>query len=71
MSMPTGDEIPIEERDPDEIRRGFGKLTAPQNVNCYNPAFDVTPAELIAGLITNKGLIKPVTTENIKKTFAD
>lgn len=70
MTMPTGDRIPIEERDPDEIRMGFGKLTAPADVNCYNPAFDVTPSRLIKGLITNNGLIQPVTTDNIRATIS-
>ncbi len=60
LSLDGGDAIPIEQRDPEEIRRGFGRLTAPADVPCYSPAFDVTPAELIRGLITEKGLIEPV-----------
>lgn len=69
MSLPTGDLIPIEQRDPDEIRRGFGKLTAPADVNCYSPAFDVTPNDLIAGIITEKGIIRPPYKENFAKIF--
>ncbi|MHC5108460.1 MAG: S-methyl-5-thioribose-1-phosphate isomerase [Planctomycetota bacterium] len=65
LSLSSGDEIPIEERDPDEIRRGFGKLTSPSDVNCYSPAFDVTPAEYIAGIITECGMIQPVNRENV------
>lgn len=61
----TGDDIPIEERDADEIRRGFGKLTAPADVKCHSPAFDVTPARFIRALITEKGVISPVNRENI------
>ena len=57
--LETGDLIPIEQRDPDEIRRGFGKLTAPADIAVYNPAFDVTPNELITGIITEKGIIYP------------
>jgi methylthioribose-1-phosphate isomerase len=64
-----GDSIPIEERDPDEIRRGFGVLTAPVDAPCYCPAFDVTPASLIAGIITEKGLISPVTGDSICETL--
>ena len=60
-----GDDIPIEERSPDEIRRGFGRLTAPQDVPCASPAFDVTPARLIRGLLTEGGLIEPVGVEQI------
>ena len=58
-ALATGDLIPIEQRDPDEIRRGFGKLTAPADIKVYNPAFDVTPHELITGIITEKGIIYP------------
>ena len=65
LSLASGDEIPIEERDPREITHGFGRQTAPDGVDVYNPAFDVTPAELIAGLICEKGVIQPVTRERI------
>lgn len=66
LSLPDGSSIPIEQRDPEEIRRGFGKLTVPFEAKVYNPAFDVTPATLIAGLITERGVIAPVTAENIR-----
>jgi len=62
---PSGAEIPIEQRNPDEIRRGFGKQTAPSHVQVYNPAFDVTPARYIAGIITEKGIVRPPYSENI------
>lgn len=65
LNLETGSGIPIEERDPDEIRFGFGKQTAPDSVNVYNPAFDVTPAELIKGIVTENGVISPVTPELI------
>ena len=60
LTLKTGDEIPIEERDESEITCGFGKRTAPEGVQVYNPAFDVTPARLITGIITEKGIIRPV-----------
>ena len=66
LSLPDGAAIPIEQRDPREVTHGFGRPTAPQGVQVYNPAFDVTPHELIAGIITEKGLIQPVTGENIR-----
>ena len=69
FDTPTGDDIPIESRDPDEIRRGFGRLTAPANVKCHSPAFDVTPARLIRGLITERGVITPVTRTAIARTL--
>jgi methylthioribose-1-phosphate isomerase len=68
LSLPTGDAIPIEQRAPQEVTHGFGRQTAPDGVKVYNPAFDVTPAGLIAGIITAKGLIRPVTEENIRRT---
>jgi methylthioribose-1-phosphate isomerase len=70
LSLADGSAIPIEQRDPDEIRRGFGKLTVPAQANVYNPAFDVTPADLITGLITERGVIAPVTTDSIRKVMA-
>lgn len=66
----AGGDIPIEERSPDEVRRGFGVLTAPPDVPCFTPAFDVTPAELLTGLITERGIIEPVTREAIARTMA-
>ena len=58
-SLATGALIPIEERAPEEITHGFGRQTAPDGVKVYNPAFDVTPAELIAGIITERGILRP------------
>lgn len=65
LSIPDGSQIPIEHRDPSEIREGFGRATAPPGVACYSPAFDVTPAGLIRAMITEKGVIEPVATETI------
>ncbi|MBC9783370.1 S-methyl-5-thioribose-1-phosphate isomerase [Heliobacillus mobilis] len=59
LSLKTGAEIPIEERDPEEVR-GFGDaVTAPPGVHVYNPAFDVTPAELVTAFITDRGIFRP------------
>jgi methylthioribose-1-phosphate isomerase len=52
-----------------EVTNGMGRQTAPDGVPVYNPAFDVTPAELIRGLITEKGIIHPVTTEEIARVL--
>jgi methylthioribose-1-phosphate isomerase len=68
-SIPHGADIPIEQRDPREITHGFGRQTAPEGVEVYNPAFDVTPAELIAGIITEKGVIRPVNRDTIAETL--
>jgi methylthioribose-1-phosphate isomerase len=69
ISITNGSEIPIEERDKEEITNGLGRRTAPQNVQVYNPAFDVTPNELITGIITEKGIIYPPYKENLNKLF--
>ncbi len=66
LTISNGSSIPIEQRGADEIRRGFGTLTAPAEVECYNPAFDVTPAGMIRGIITELGVIEPVTAEKIR-----
>ncbi len=71
LSLPDGSGIPIEERPAEEIRRGFGRLTAPEEVACYCPAFDVTPARLIRGIITEAGLVSPVTGKRVREIFAD
>ncbi len=65
LSISSGDEIPIEQRDGREITHGFGRQTAPDGVAVYNPAFDVTPADLIAALICEHGLIRPVSRQRI------
>lgn len=59
LETPTGAAIEIEERDPDEITRGFGRQTAPDGITVYNPAFDVTPASLVTAIITEHGIVRP------------
>ena len=67
LNLATGESIPIELRHPGEITHGFGRQTAPEGVKVYNPAFDVTPAKYIAGIITEKGVISPVTEDNVRR----
>jgi methylthioribose-1-phosphate isomerase len=69
LRLATGDAIPIEQRDAREVTHGFGRQTAPDGIRVYNPAFDVTPAQLIRGIITEKGLIEPVTDATIRATL--
>ena len=57
LRTPRGADIEIEERAPSEVREVYGVQVAPQDVNVFNPAFDVTPAELISGIITERGLV--------------
>ncbi len=61
LSLSTGAEIPIEERDPREITHPLGRRIAPEGIAAYNPAFDVTPAELITAIVCERGVIRPVT----------
>ena len=58
-SLASGGEIPIEERDPAEVRRTGTHQTAPDDSPIYNPAFDVTPAALITAIITERGVFRP------------
>ena len=59
FSLAQGSAIPIEERDPDEVRFFGERATAPSEVEVYNPAFDITPAALISAIITEKGIFTP------------
>ncbi len=67
INLKTGDMIPIEERGPEEIYSIAGHKMGPDGVNAYNPAFDITPAKYISGIITEKGIIRPPFTREIKK----
>ena len=69
LDTPTGEGIPIEERPAEEVTEGFGKRTAPQGVKVFNPSFDVTPAEYVTAIITEKGVIRPPYGDNLKKLF--
>jgi methylthioribose-1-phosphate isomerase len=67
LAMASGDQIPIEERGAEEVTHGFGRQTAPSGAKVYCPAFDVTPADLIAGIITERGLIEKPNKKTIAK----
>lgn len=66
MTITNGKEIPIEVRAAEEVTHGFNCQTAPDEVNVYNPAFDVTPASLIHSIITEKGIVNPVSIDAIR-----
>lgn len=66
FQIKSGAGIPVEERHEIEITEGFGQRTAPAGVKVYNPAFDVTPAYLITGFITEKGIVKPPFNGNLE-----
>jgi methylthioribose-1-phosphate isomerase len=66
-TLATGDQIPIEERDPSEITQVGATRLAPAGARVFAPAFDVTPADLITGIVTEAGVISPVGTAAITK----
>ncbi len=67
LSLPSGRDIPIEERDPEEVLRVGSERIAPQGVSVKNPAFDITPADYISAIITEKGILRPPFAESIRK----
>jgi methylthioribose-1-phosphate isomerase len=71
ISLSSGQQIPIEERDEEEVRQIYGNYITVSAAKVFNPAFDVTPHQLITGIITEKGIIKPPFYENIKTKFQE
>ncbi len=71
LSIASGDEIPIEERDPKEVTHISGNKIAPDDIKVFNPAFDVTPAGNIKAIITEKGVINNPNTENVKNIICE
>lgn len=69
LDLRDGAGIPIEQRDPSEITAGFGRSTAPTGIQVYNPAFDVTPANLIRAIICERGIIQPVDEPTIRRVL--
>jgi methylthioribose-1-phosphate isomerase len=69
-ATPNGDAIPIEERRVEEVTNVFGTRVAPEDTDALNIAFDVTPAELIAGIITEMGVLTAPYEESIREAFA-
>ena len=70
MACPDGDHIPIEQRDPQEIKTmWYEKAMALPEVKCYNPAFDVTDHSLITAIVTEQGICRPPYTESLAALF--
>jgi methylthioribose-1-phosphate isomerase len=70
-SISDGNQIPIEERNPEEVTEINGVRIAPEGVKVFNPAFDITPADLITGIITEKGILAGDYQKLISELFAD
>ena len=68
LSISSGDQIPIEERRPEEVTKFAGVQTAPEGIGVWNPAFDITPHEYVAAIITELGLVQEPFSENLSKT---
>ncbi len=71
LSLQNGEQIPIEERCETEISHFQGVRIAPEGVACYNPSFDVTPANLITAIITEYGIIDKPSEETISRVFRE
>jgi methylthioribose-1-phosphate isomerase len=72
LSLSDGSQIPIEERDPDEVLglQFHGEPVAPKGAKARNPAFDVTPNRLITAIVTENGIVKPPYDKNLRSTLA-
>src|SRR5262245_3297836 len=71
LDTPDGDHIPIEERAAKEVTHVAGTQLAPEGALVWNPAFDVTPHHLIAGIITERGIFRPPYVESLKRAFEE
>jgi methylthioribose-1-phosphate isomerase len=67
LQLPTGDGIEIEERDAQEVREALGAVLTVPGTTCRNPAFDVTPAELVWALVTERGTARPVDADTVAR----
>lgn len=71
LAIPTGEQIPIEERNTREVTHMHEHRLAPEGINVHNYAFDVTPNEFIAAIITDKGVARAPYTETLRKLFGE
>ncbi len=71
LDLSFGEEIPIEERPEEEVLRPYGFQLAPGGARAWNPAFDLTPGELVTAFVTEKGVIRPPYAHTIPKTVSD
>ena len=69
LNTPTGGDIPIEERAPEEVTSIAGRSIAPAGIQVFNPAFDVTPNHLVTAIITEKGIVRAPYEESLKGLF--
>ena len=70
LDLPSGDLIPIEQRDPGEVTTPYGKAIAPAHFKARNPAFDVTPHHYLSGIVTEYGIARPPFSESLRRAVA-
>jgi len=70
LALKSGDEIPIEQRDPSEVTTPYGNPIVPENFNARNPAFDVTPHKYLSGIVTENGIARPPFLDTLAKAVA-
>ena len=72
LTMETGDDIPIEQRPAEEVSSlWFQKPVTPEGVKVYNPAFDVTPHDMVTAIVTDRGIIRPPYHKTLRRMMAD
>lgn len=71
MALAHGDQIPIEERDPDEVRAPYGHMLVPEHFAARNPAFDVTPNHYLTGIVTEYGIVGTPFEHTLARIMAD
>ena len=67
LQTPSGDQIPIEQRNPREVTHFAGKAVTPEGVQVENPAFDVTPAKYVTAIVTERGIARPPFDESLRR----
>jgi methylthioribose-1-phosphate isomerase len=71
LKLPSGEHIPIEERNPEEVTRVGGAIIAPIGIQAANPAFDITPHEYVTAIITERGIVRPPFEEGLRRVCQD
>ncbi len=71
LNLPSGEHIPIEQRNPEEVTSLRGIPIAPQGVHAVNPAFDVTPHSYVTAIITEKGIVRPPFEDGLRQVCSD
>ena len=67
LDTPSGDDIPIEERDPGEVSHVGDEMVIPEGVEVFNPAFDITPNRLVSAIVTEYGVVRHPYEQNLRR----